>query len=168
MTQNKPIQQIRIDSIEQCLKHYCIDCSDSYINRLTEYKLKSKRSCHNKKSLEQQALGLECSNIHHTQSCQQHGVLSDDLYYISQPKHKSFVENSWLWTGESTNCICTHHVEMHCTVRCDHIIIIRCHGMYGDNEHCNCKLFTPYSVKLDSCYFKSNERKNMSEPKYEL
>jgi hypothetical protein len=99
--------------------------------------------------------------------------MTDTSVISSQPKHKSFVENSsnpWLWTGESTNCICTHHVKLHCTVRdqCDQIIIIHCHGVYGESEHCNCKLFRPYSVRLDSCYFKSNERKNTGEPKYEL
>jgi predicted CopG family antitoxin len=78
MTQNKPIQQFRTDSIEQCLTHQCIDCSGSYINRFTGYKLKCKCSCHNKKSLEQQALGFKCSNIHHIPPCQQHGVSLDD------------------------------------------------------------------------------------------
>jgi hypothetical protein len=85
--------------------------------------------------------------------------MTDTSVISSQPKHKSFVENSWLWMGESVNCICNHRVEQHCTIRdqSDHVITIHCHGTSDDGMHCNCKLFTPYSIRIDSCYFNSND-----------
>jgi hypothetical protein len=88
----------------------------------------------------------------------------------SQPKHKSFVKNSWLWTGESTYCICTHHVGQHCTIRdqSDHVIAIHCHGTDGNSKHCSCGLFRAHCIRIDSCYCNSNERKNMGESKFEL
>jgi hypothetical protein len=77
----------------------------------------------------------------------------------SQLKHKSFVENSWLWTGESINCICTHHVEQHCTIRDQYgdVITIHCHGTDGDSKSCSCRLFTPYFIRIDSIYSNGND-----------
>lgn len=86
----------------------------------------------------------------------------------SQPKHKSFVENSsipWLWTGESPHCVCTHHVDQHCTIRdlCGDVRTIHCHGTNDDNKSCNCKLFTPHCIRIDSFYFNSNDRVVLAE-----
>jgi hypothetical protein len=71
----------------------------------------------------------------------------------------------WLWTGESPHCICTHHVEQHCTVRdqCDHVITIHCHGTYADSVSCNCRLFRPHSIRIDSFYFNSNDNGILTE-----
>jgi hypothetical protein len=116
----------------------------------------------------------------------------------SQPKHKSFVENTsdliqitleqeielqsdtgkielkrvtkstgdkWLWTGESTHCVCTHHVEQHCTVRdqSDQVVTIHCHGTYEDNKYCNCGLFRPYCIRMDSVYSNSKDNATLAE-----
>ncbi len=58
-----------------------------------------------------------------------------------------------LWTGESVHCICTHHVEQHCTVRDEygHEITVHCHG---SDEHCNCEDFRTCSIRLShsNCY----------------
>lgn len=52
-----------------------------------------------------------------------------------------------LWTGESVDCICTHHVEQHCTVRDKNgrEITIHCHG---NDERCNCDNFRTCSIRL--------------------
>jgi hypothetical protein len=57
-------------------------------------------------------------------------------------------EKDWLWTGESVYCICTHHVEKHCTFRDKYgrVITIHCHG---SEERCNCELFRTYSIRID-------------------
>ena len=48
------------------------------------------------------------------------------------------IDKDLLWTGESVNCICSHHVEQHITIRDEnsHEITIHCHGSY---ERCNCE-----------------------------
>ena len=55
--------------------------------------------------------------------------------------------DGWLWTEESVDCICTHHVEQHCTVRDRNgsVLSIHCHG---NNERCNCELFRTRSIRL--------------------
>jgi hypothetical protein len=58
-----------------------------------------------------------------------------------------------LWTGESVHCICTHHVEQHCTIRDKNgrEITIHCHG---NDERCNCDDFRTCSIRLSysKCY----------------
>lgn len=57
-----------------------------------------------------------------------------------------------LLTGESTQCVCNHHVEQHCTRdHYNHSINKHCHGR--DNL-CNCKFFMARSVRLthSNCY----------------
>jgi hypothetical protein len=55
-------------------------------------------------------------------------------------KVRKLTEKDWLWTGESVYCICTHHVEQHCTVHNKYglPVTIHCHG---DNELCCCEHF---------------------------
>lgn len=64
-----------------------------------------------------------------------------------------------LWTGESVHCICTHHVEQHCTIRDRNgsVISIHCHG---SDERCNCEDFRTSSIRLShsSCYKMVTER----------
>ena len=62
-----------------------------------------------------------------------------------------------LWTGESINCICTHHVEQHCTIRDGRDITIHCHG---SDKHCNCEDFRTHSILLShsNCYKMVTER----------
>ena len=51
-----------------------------------------------------------------------------------------------LWTGESIQCVCNHHIEQHCTRdHCDQTINSHCHG---NNELCNCKYFMAHSIRL--------------------
>jgi hypothetical protein len=71
MSQNNSITQRQTDSITVCLTLYCTDCSGSYISRLTGYRLKCECKCHEKKTLEQQVVGPECSNVVHMQPNQQ-------------------------------------------------------------------------------------------------
>jgi hypothetical protein len=71
-------QQTKVDRITECLTNSCQDCSGSYINKLTGYKLECKCQCHNKKMLEQQVVQPACSNTSQNQSIQQHGVLLHD------------------------------------------------------------------------------------------
>ena len=70
--------------------------------------------------LERQATTPLCSNTQHThQSSQEHGALRDGCTTISpKPRIKCYDQygEDILWTGESTYCICTHHVVHHCTV----------------------------------------------------
>jgi hypothetical protein len=58
-----------------------------------------------------------------------------------------------LWTGESVRCICTHHVEQHCTVHDQNgrEITTHCHG---SDERCNCEDFRTRSIRLShsNCY----------------
>lgn len=58
-----------------------------------------------------------------------------------------------LWTGESTICICSHHVEHHCTIRDENgwEITVLCQG---NDEHCNCEEFRTCSIRLShrKCY----------------
>jgi hypothetical protein len=68
MLHNNVITQQQTDSITVCLTQDCADCSGSYISRLTGYRLKCECKCHEKKTLEQQVVGPECSNVNHIQS----------------------------------------------------------------------------------------------------
>jgi hypothetical protein len=63
----------KTDSITECLTHSCLDCSGSYVNKLTSYKLECKCKCHNKNVLERRVVEPACSNTL-SQSLQQHGV----------------------------------------------------------------------------------------------
>jgi hypothetical protein len=64
----------QVDRITECLTQSCLDCSGSYINKLTCYKLECMCQCHNKKTLEQQqVVGPQCSNVRHIQPHQQPG-----------------------------------------------------------------------------------------------
>jgi hypothetical protein len=76
---NELIQQTTKYSVDKCLTRQCKDCSGSYINRLTGYKLQCECKCHNKKILEQrQVVRPECSNVHHIQPNKQpEGSLDD-------------------------------------------------------------------------------------------
>lgn len=67
-------------------------------------------------------------------------------------KFRRLTDEEILLTGESTQCICNHHVEQHCTRdHYDCTINSHCHG---SNEHCNCKFFMARSVRLShsNCY----------------
>jgi hypothetical protein len=66
---NEFIQQAY--SIDKCLTRKCKECSGTYISRLTGYRLKCDCKCHEKKTLEQQVVGQECSNASFTQPSQQ-------------------------------------------------------------------------------------------------
>ena len=57
-------------------------------------------------------------------------------------KVRTVTGEEWLWTGESVYCICTHHVEQHCTIRDEYgfVVTIQCHG---DNGLCCCEHFRP-------------------------
>jgi hypothetical protein len=61
-------------------------------------------------------------------------------------KVRKLADEEWLWTGESVYCICTHHVERHCTIRnkYDLAVTIHCHG---DNELCSCEHFRPQMMR---------------------
>jgi len=74
-------------------------------------------------------------------------------------KIRKLTEEERLWTGESAYCICTHHVEQHCTVRNRYgrRMTIHCHG---SDERCNCELFRTRSIVLGS---HSNNDKTMTE-----
>jgi hypothetical protein len=54
--------QTKVDRITECLTNSCINCSGSYVNKLTGYKLECECRCHNKKMLEQQVVEPACSN----------------------------------------------------------------------------------------------------------
>jgi len=60
---------------------------------------------------------------------------------------RKLTEREWLWTGEFVYCICTHHVEQHCTVRDKYgfAVTIHCHG---DNELCNCEHFRTKTLRI--------------------
>ena len=60
---------------------------------------------------------------------------------------RKLTEKEWLWTGESVYCICTHHVEQHCTIRdkYDFAVTIHCHG---DNELCSCEHFRTQRLRI--------------------
>jgi hypothetical protein len=77
MSQNESVTQHQTDSITVCLTLSCEDCSGSYVSRLTGYRLKCECRCHEKKTLEQQVVGPECSNVSHIQPDQQPGGLLD-------------------------------------------------------------------------------------------
>jgi hypothetical protein len=82
----------------------------------------------------------------------------DDTAEETLEKVKKLTAKEWLWTGESVYCICTHHVEKHCTFRdkYGHVISIHCHG---SEERCNCELFRTYSIRTDligdNCHHKT-------------
>lgn len=96
--------------------------------------------------------------------------MTDTISILSKPRIKCYVGNNklyslllntainydtnieklteeWLWTGESTHCVCNHHVEQHCTIhdRYNYVTDIHCHG---GKELCNCKLFTTRSMRI--------------------
>ena len=75
------------------------------------------------------------------------------LFYEITLKHSNkLTEDEWLWTGESVYCICTHHVEHHYTVRdrYGHLMTVYCDSRSDSNEKCNCRLFRPRSMKINS------------------
>jgi hypothetical protein len=53
----------------------------------------------------------------------------DDTAEETLEKVRKLTED-WLWTGESPQSICTHHVEQHCTLRdqCGRVVNNHCHG----------------------------------------
>ena len=58
---------------------------------------------------------------------------------IALKKFKKLTDKEILWIGESTQCVCNHHVEQHCTRdHWDRTINRHCHG---SNECCNCADF---------------------------
>jgi hypothetical protein len=75
----------------------------------------------------------------------------DNILYDTEEKKlekvRILTQEEWLWTGQSVYCICTHHVERHCTIRKKNglAVIIHCHG---DNELCSCEHFRPQMVRL--------------------
>jgi hypothetical protein len=77
----------------------------------------------------------------------------DDTAVETLEKVKELTEKERLWTGESTYCICTHHVRQHCTIRdrYGYKITIHCHG---SDECCNCEGFRTFSIRLShsNCY----------------
>lgn len=79
-------------------------------------------------------------------------VLSYDTIKTTLGNFTNLIDDEWLRTGESAYCICTHHVEKHCTIRdqYDRIITIYCHSRPGNYEDCNCVHFRPRSMKV-SC-----------------
>jgi hypothetical protein len=68
-------------------------------------------------------------------------------------KFRRLTNEDLFWTGESTYCVCNHHVEQHYTIddQYSHRITIYCHG---SNERCNCDDFRTRSVRLShiNCY----------------
>ncbi len=62
-------------------------------------------------------------------------------------KIRKSTKEEWPGTGESANCICTHHVDRHCTARdrYGHVVTIYCNG---NSERCNCGLFRPCSMRI--------------------
>lgn len=82
--------------------------------------------------------------------------LFDTCFYIAKTTLKKINQltgDELLWTGESVACICTHHVEQHCTIRDKNgrEITIHCHG---NDERCNCDNFRTRSIRLShsNCY----------------
>ena len=64
-------------------------------------------------------------------------------------KFRQLKDEEILLTGESTQCICNHHVEQHSTRdHYDRRINRHCHG---SDELCNCKFFMARSVRLTHC-----------------
>lgn len=94
--------------------------------------------------------------------------LCDTCSYIANAtlkKVNQLTGDECLWTGESVHCICTHHVEQHCTVRdkCGLAIAVHCHGAFENNEQCHCRRYIPKSIRIDSCYFDNNEHEIITE-----
>jgi hypothetical protein len=101
-------------------------------------------------------------------------LMTDSLSILSRPGIKCFPGNTKLYrsaeeeqekftgstkeeillTGESVYCICSHHVEQHCTVDDQYS---HCHG---SNEQCNCEEFRTHSIRLSysNCYKMVTER----------
>jgi hypothetical protein len=82
--------------------------------------------------------------------------LYDTCSYTSKTtlnKINQLAGDEHFWNGESVDCICTHHVEQHCTVRDKNgrEITIHCHG---NDERCNCEDFRTRSIILShsNCY----------------
>lgn len=71
----------------------------------------------------------------------------DDTVEETLEKVRKVTEEEWLWTGESVYCICTHHVEQHCTIHGKHgfAVTIHCHG---DNELCSCEHFRAQRLRI--------------------
>ena len=71
---------------------------------------------------------------------------------------RKLTDEEIFWTGESTYCVCNHHVEQHYPVddQYSHRITIYCHG---SNECCNCDFMTR-SIRLShiNCYKMVTER----------
>ena len=67
-------------------------------------------------------------------------------------KFRKLTDKEILWTGESPQCVCNHHVEQHCTRdHFDYTINSHCHG---SDELCKCKFFMTRSIRLShsNCY----------------
>jgi hypothetical protein len=77
---------------------------------------------------------------------------------VTPERFRKLIDEEILLTGESTQCVCSHHVEQHCTRdHCDRTIKRHCHG---SNELCNCKFFMAHSIRLShsNCYKMVTER----------
>lgn len=79
--------------------------------------------------------------------------LADARVRDTLEKFRKLPHEEILWTGESTHCVCNHHVEQHYTFRDQYnrITDIHCHG---SNELCNCEDFRTRSIRLShsNCY----------------
>jgi hypothetical protein len=75
-------------------------------------------------------------------------ILVRDTAQETQELARKSTKKQWLRTGEPANCICTHHVDRHCTATGDrygHVVTIYCNG---NGESCNCGLFRTRSMRI--------------------
>lgn len=116
----------------------------------TSFTLSNPKNKSSVKSTKIQPISWMSSKIGN-QYCQWDQLEKASSYVFDAKNEKTSkpTKQEWLWTGESTYCICTHHVVHHCTAhdRNGSVINIHCHG---SEKRCNCELFRTRSVRLST------------------
>jgi hypothetical protein len=70
-----------------------------------------------------------------------------DCKYHNKKHDKKLIAEEWLWTGESVHCVCSHRVEVHCTIRNKYGLAVNIH-CHGENGLCTCEHFMTRKFRI--------------------